>query len=129
MLLGFCCQSGLPSKVQLLGLSSFRSGPCSDSSKWIHALRYYNMLKSRQVSVFNGPGTNHISFCLQAFYSYYSYQKLLELENWGKQKLIEYSFEKIRCISFIFKIVRNSHLLFSLEPHIHVFDTMLKLLY
>ena len=37
----------------------------------------------------------------------YSYQKLLELENWGKQKLIEYSFEKIRCISFILKIVRK----------------------
>lgn len=116
-LLGFCCQSGLPSRFSCWAcpVSDLALAQTHQSGSMHCGMQYAQIQAGQRLQ---WPWHQSYFFLSQAFYSYYSYQKLLELENWGKQKLIEYSFEKIRCISFIFKIVRKfSPLILSGAPH------------
>lgn len=122
-LLGSCCQRGLPPRFSCwachtpVGASSFRSGPCSDSSKQIHAL-WYAICSNPGRSVSSMALTPIIFLFVLGFLLTLFLSKVVGIGEPDKQKLIEYSFEKIRCISLIFSVVRKfSSLILSGAPH------------
>lgn len=88
-----------------------------------------NMVKSRQVCVFNGPGTNHISFCLRLFTHITPIKSCWNWRTGANRNSLNTVLRRQDASVSSSNLWGNSHLLFSLEPHIHVLvDTMLKLL-